>query len=98
MQSGKTCRMSQNAKLTLWSHFKAISKLFPELFELFLYDIHIQSYYQMMLSIWDIMDGSNIGTILSHFSKCHFATSDGFSCTASHIFWVCCHSISGLVF
>ena len=44
MRSVKTCRMSQNAKLSFWSHFKANIELFPELFKFFLYDIHIQSY------------------------------------------------------
>ena len=44
MRSVKTRRMSQNAKLSFWSHFKAKSELFPELFKFCLYDIHIQSY------------------------------------------------------
>ena len=44
MQSVKTRWMSQNAKLSFWSHFKASSELFPELFKLYLNDIHIQSY------------------------------------------------------
>ena len=44
MQSVKTPQMSQNAKLSFWSHFKATSKLFPELFKFCLSDIHIQSY------------------------------------------------------
>ena len=33
MRSVKTRRMSQNAKLSFWSHFKAASELFPELFK-----------------------------------------------------------------
>ena len=33
-----------NSKLSLWSRFRAVSELFPQLFELYLYDIHIQSY------------------------------------------------------
>ena len=44
MQSVKTRRMSQNVKLSFWSHFKATSELFPELFKFCLNDIHIQSY------------------------------------------------------
>ena len=40
----KTRLMSQNAKLSFWSHFKAKSELFPELFKFCPYDIHIQSY------------------------------------------------------
>ena len=44
MRSVKTRPMSQNAKLSFWSQIKAKSKLFPELFKLSLYDIHIQSY------------------------------------------------------
>ena len=32
-RSVKTRRMSQNAKLSFWSHFKAKSELFPELFK-----------------------------------------------------------------
>ena len=50
MQSVKTRQMSQNAKMSFWSHIKAKSKLCPELFRFCLYDIHIQSYNWMMLS------------------------------------------------
>ena len=35
---------SQNAKLSFWSHFKAESELFLELFKFCLFDTHIQSY------------------------------------------------------
>ena len=42
---------------------KAISELFPELFKLCLYDIHIESYDYMMSSSWDIIHG-NIGLSL----------------------------------
>ena len=41
-RSVKTCRMSQNANLI--AQFIATSELFPELFKLYLNDIHIQSY------------------------------------------------------
>ena len=44
MQSVKTRRMLQNAKLSFWSHFKPTSELFPELFKFCLNDIHIKSY------------------------------------------------------
>ena len=44
MRYVKTRWMSQNAKLSFWSHLKTKSKLFPELFKFSLYDIHIQSY------------------------------------------------------
>ena len=35
--------MSQNAKLSFWSHFKAKSELFQELLKFCLYDINIQN-------------------------------------------------------
>ena len=76
--------MLQNAELSFWSHFKAKSGLFPELFEFRLYDIHIQSYNQMMLSSSILLDTSFL-TISSHFSKCCFATSDGFSQIVSQL-------------
>ena len=41
MRSVKTRRMSQNAQFSFWSHFKAKSELFPELFKFGLYDIYI---------------------------------------------------------
>ena len=44
MRSVKTRRMTQNAKLTFWSHFKAKKELFLELIKFCLYEIHIQSY------------------------------------------------------
>ena len=40
MRSVKTRWMSQNAKLSFWSHLKAKGKLFPELFKFCLYVIH----------------------------------------------------------
>ena len=44
MRSVKTCQMSQNAKLSLLSHFKATSEPFQELIKFCLNDIHIQTY------------------------------------------------------
>ena len=44
IRSVKTCWMSHNAKFSFWSHFKAESELFPELFKFGLYDIHIERY------------------------------------------------------
>ena len=71
-------------KIKFWSHCKATSKFFPELFKFCLNDIHIQSYNQMLLSSSILLNTSFL-TISSHFSKCHFATSDGFSQFASHL-------------
>ena len=83
MRSVRTCRMSQNAKLSFWFHFKAESKLFPEFLKFCLHDIHIQSYDQMILSS-SILLYTNLITNSSHFSKYRFATSDRFSQIASH--------------
>ena len=84
MRSVKTRRTSQNAKLSFWSYFKAKSELFSELFKCCLYGIHIQSYNKMMLNS-SILLYTSFLTISSHFSKCCFATSDGFSQIASHM-------------
>ena len=84
MQSVKTCQMSQNAKLSFWSHFKATSEPFPELLKFCLDDIRIPSYNYMMLSS-SVLSYTSFLTISNHFSKCHFATSNGFSQIASHL-------------
>ena len=44
MRSVKTRRMSENAKLGFWFHFKAKREYFSELFKFVLDDINIQSY------------------------------------------------------
>ena len=84
MWSVKTRRMSKNAKLSFWSHFKAKSELFPKVLKFCLNDIHIQSYNLMMLSSSTLLYTSFL-TISSYFSECCFATSDGFLQIASHI-------------
>ena len=85
MKSVKTHRMSQNAKLGFWSHFKGKSEPFPELFKFGLYDIHIQSYNEMMLSRSILLYTFFFFTISSHFSKCCFVTSDMFSLCFTYV-------------
>ena len=64
--------MTQNAKLSFWSHFKALSELFPQLIKFCLYDIHIQSCNQMMLSssilvlVFSLFQAISQNVILQH--------------------------------
>ena len=58
MQYMKTRRMSQNAKLSLWSHLKLKVSYIQNSLKFGLYDIHIQSLSYMM---------SKSSTVLNYF-------------------------------